>query len=57
MKFDKTMIDIKRLIHPDFSEVGRSGDSYNFMSIVKMMRAERNLPPQKFTHKTTNAFY
>ena len=32
--------DIKRLIHPDFSEVGRGGDSYDFMSIVKMMRAE-----------------
>lgn len=32
--------DIERLIHPSFSEVGKSGYSYDFSSIVEMMQAE-----------------
>lgn len=32
---------IKRLIHPDFREVGRSGNSYDFKSIVRMMELEK----------------
>ncbi|MDN2667733.1 DUF4440 domain-containing protein [Vibrio sp. 14N.309.X.WAT.E.F5] len=32
--------DIERLIHPSFSEVGKSGISYDFASIIKMMSSE-----------------
>ncbi|MCC4819175.1 DUF4440 domain-containing protein [Vibrio lentus] len=31
---------IERLIHPSFSEVGKSGISYDFASIIKMMSSE-----------------
>ncbi|GAL19031.1 hypothetical protein JCM19235_2454 [Vibrio maritimus] len=34
-------VEIERLIHPDFREVGRSGNSYDFKSIVRMMEAEK----------------
>ncbi|GAL35307.1 hypothetical protein JCM19240_3677 [Vibrio maritimus] len=34
-------VKIERLIHPDFREVGRSGNSYDFKSIVRMMEAEK----------------
>lgn len=33
--------DIERLIHPSFVEVGKSGMSYDFDSILKMMQAEK----------------
>ncbi|MGF1747168.1 DUF4440 domain-containing protein [Vibrio cionasavignyae] len=33
--------EIERLIHPDFREVGRSGNSYDFKSIVRMMEMEK----------------
>lgn len=32
--------DIKRLIHPSFTEVGKSGNSFNFVSIMGMMESE-----------------
>lgn len=32
--------DRERLIHPEFSEVGQSGNSYDFTSIVEMMKNE-----------------
>ncbi|MCG9786834.1 DUF4440 domain-containing protein [Vibrio mediterranei] len=34
-------VEIERLIHPDFREVGRSGNSYDFKSIVRMMETEK----------------
>lgn len=34
--------DIVRLIPPDFSEVGLSGNSYDFASSVEMMKAEES---------------
>lgn len=33
--------DIERLIHPSFSEIGKSGNSYDFASIIKMMATEK----------------
>lgn len=33
--------DIERLIHPSFSEIGKSGNSYDFASIIKMMAIEK----------------
>ncbi len=33
-------IDIQGLLHPTFLEVGRSGETYNFDSIVELMLAE-----------------
>ncbi|UPR53328.1 DUF4440 domain-containing protein [Vibrio cyclitrophicus] len=33
-------LDRERLIHPQFSEVGKSGNSYDYSSIVKMMETE-----------------
>ncbi|SON51825.1 DUF4440 domain-containing protein [Vibrio tapetis] len=32
--------DIERLIHPTFTEIGKSGNRYDFASIVKMMETE-----------------
>ncbi|EAR55353.1 hypothetical protein SKA34_14625 [Photobacterium sp. SKA34] len=32
--------DIERLIHPSFVEVGKSGTSYDFDSIIDMMEGE-----------------
>lgn len=32
--------DVERLIHPSFSEVGKSGLSFDFTSIVDMMSSE-----------------
>lgn len=32
--------DLDRLIHPSFTEVGKSGDSYDFTSIIQMMDLE-----------------
>lgn len=32
--------DIERLIHPSFVEVGKSGTSYDFDSIIEMMEGE-----------------
>ena len=32
--------EIARLLHPSFKEVGKSGSSYGFQSIVEMMEAE-----------------
>ncbi|AYV22844.1 MULTISPECIES: DUF4440 domain-containing protein [Vibrio] len=34
-------VEIERLIHPGFREVGRSGNSYDFKSIVRMMETEK----------------
>ena len=34
-------VEIERLIHPDFREVGRSGNSFDFKSIVRMMETEK----------------
>ena len=34
-------VKIERLIHPDFHEVGRLGNSYDFKSIVRMMEMEK----------------
>lgn len=34
-------VEIERLIHPDFREVGRSGNSYDIKSIIRMMVAEK----------------
>jgi hypothetical protein len=34
------LADIERLIHPSFVEVGKSGTSYDFDSIIKTMQAE-----------------
>lgn len=31
---------IQRLIHPSFSEVGKSGNSYDFTSIIEIMSSE-----------------
>tara|TARA_R110002167_G_scaffold10266_16_gene47424 strand:+ start:1061 stop:1441 length:381 start_codon:yes stop_codon:yes gene_type:complete len=36
----KSDTDIQRLIHPSFSEVGKSGNSYDFTSIIEMMSSE-----------------
>ncbi len=36
----QSLPDIERLIHPSFSEIGKSGISFNFASIVKMMSSE-----------------
>ncbi|MFA0325078.1 DUF4440 domain-containing protein [Vibrio splendidus] len=33
--------DRERLIHPHFSEVGKSGNSYDYSSIVEMMETEK----------------
>lgn len=32
--------DIERLIHPSFSEVGKSGNSYSFSTIIEMIKTE-----------------
>ena len=32
--------EIRRLIHPSFSEVGKSGNSYDFTSIIEIMSSE-----------------
>jgi hypothetical protein len=37
----KDKAKIERLIHPGFREVGRSGNSYDFKSIVRMMEIEK----------------
>ncbi|HCG5537803.1 TPA: DUF4440 domain-containing protein [Vibrio parahaemolyticus] len=34
--------DIERLIHPSFVEVGKSGTSYDFDSIIEMMEGEES---------------
>ncbi|MCG9232525.1 nuclear transport factor 2 family protein [Vibrio diabolicus] len=34
--------DIERLIHPSFVEVGKSGTSYDFDSIIEMMDGEES---------------
>ncbi|POC02291.1 DUF4440 domain-containing protein, partial [Vibrio vulnificus] len=36
----KNRADIERLIHPSFTEVGKSGNSFNFDSIIEMMSSE-----------------
>ena len=36
----QSLPDIERLIHPSFSEVGKSGSSYDFASIIEMMSSE-----------------
>ncbi len=36
----QSLPDIERLIHPSFSEVGKSGISYDFASIIDMMSLE-----------------
>ena len=36
----KSNTDLERLIHQSFSEVGKSGNSYDFASIVEMMKTE-----------------
>ncbi len=33
--------EVARLLHPSFSEVGESGRSYDYKSIVEMMESER----------------
>ncbi len=33
--------EIERLLHPDFKEVGESGTSYDYQSIIAMMAAEQ----------------
>ena len=37
----KNRADIERLIHPSFTEVGKSGNSFNFNSIIEMMSSEK----------------
>ncbi|CAH0536639.1 DUF4440 domain-containing protein [Vibrio marisflavi] len=37
-----------RLLHPTFREVGRSGDSYSYSSIIKMMESEE--PSSGYLH-------
>nr|MBF4349221.1 nuclear transport factor 2 family protein [Vibrio anguillarum] len=37
----KNRADIERLIHPSFTEVGKSGNSFNFDSIIEMMSSEK----------------
>lgn len=32
---------LDRLIHPSFTEIGKSGESYDFASIIQMMVAEK----------------
>ncbi len=39
----QSLKDIQRLIHPNFREVGESGNSYNYNNIMSMM--EKELPP------------
>ncbi|HCE3237247.1 TPA: DUF4440 domain-containing protein [Vibrio parahaemolyticus] len=34
--------DIERLIHPGFVEVGKSGTSYDFGSVIEMMEGEES---------------
>ena len=36
----QSLSDIERLIHPSFSEVGILGDSYDFASIIELMKSE-----------------
>lgn len=40
-KTRQNKIDIERLIHPDFTEVGKSGNSYDFASTTQMMEVEK----------------
>uniref|UniRef100_UPI000B360389 nuclear transport factor 2 family protein n=1 Tax=Thaumasiovibrio subtropicus TaxID=1891207 RepID=UPI000B360389 len=40
-KIRQNDVDRKRLIHPQFSEVGKSGNSYDFASIIEMMKNEK----------------
>lgn len=35
-----TKADIERLIHPIFSEIGKSGNSYDFISTIELMKKE-----------------
>lgn len=37
----KNRADIERLIHPSFTEVGKSGNSFNFLSIIEMMSSQK----------------
>ncbi|MCE0558502.1 DUF4440 domain-containing protein [Motilimonas sp. E26] len=39
---------IDRLLHPDFKEVGESGTSYDYRSIIDMMAAEQ--PSDGYVH-------
>ncbi|WP_333014521.1 DUF4440 domain-containing protein [Vibrio vulnificus] len=36
----QNIADIERLIHPSFTEVGRSGRSFDFASIIDLMASE-----------------
>ena len=40
--------EIIRLIHPEFKEVGQSGNSFSFQSIIEMMSLEK--PPNGKVH-------
>ena len=40
--------EIKRLIHPDFIEVGKSGDTYYFKDMIESMVSEE--PPEGYIH-------
>ena len=40
--------EVARLLHPDFKEVGESGTSYDYCSIIAMMAAE--LPSDGYVH-------
>ena len=39
---------ISSLLHPDFLEVGESGNSYNYQSIIEMMEHEK--PSKEYIH-------
>lgn len=39
-KTRQTKADIERLIHPCFSEIGKSGNSYDFTSTIELMKKE-----------------
>ncbi|MCW8334148.1 nuclear transport factor 2 family protein [Vibrio paucivorans] len=39
---------VSRLLHPDFKEVGESGNSYDFTSINELMKTEK--PSRGFLH-------
>ena len=44
----KNRSEVARLLHPSFREVGKSGSSYDYQSIVEMMGAEE--PADGYVH-------
>ena len=36
----QNLLEINRLLHPSFKEIGKSGCTYNFSAIVEMMLSE-----------------